>query len=205
MIEYLRGTLLKKDGGHVVVDVGGVGYGVDVTLPTLAGLPEVGQSAELHTYFHVAEQLMRLYGFGSEAERDVFEVLISTSGIGPKTAIGILSAIEIGDFARAVLRNELSTLMRIPGVGKKTAERLVVELRDKMKSFAATVGEVGPRPDARDGIPAPSGPLATAIAGLVALGCKPVVAERAIQRATEVLGPEASTEDLVREGLKHRN
>jgi Holliday junction DNA helicase RuvA len=205
MIEYLRGILLVKEPDHIVVDAGGVGYGVDVPRSTSKVLPEAGEEVALHIHFHFTEQAMRLFGFFTPQERDIFEVFISISGIGPKTALGILSSIDAGPFAQAILREDYATLTRLPGVGKKTAERLVVELRDKILPFAesqgATVGGAGAEAR-KPGLFPPA--LAEAIAALEALGCKPVVAERAAQKAWELLGTEAPVEDLVREGLKHR-
>ena len=205
MIEYLQGILLRNDGGHVVVDVGGVGYGLDVPLTTSAALPPPGEKIELHVYLYLQEQVLRLYGFLTEQERDVFEVFLGTSGIGPKTALGILSSIEISEFASALLREEISTLTRIPGIGKKTAERLIVELRDKMKLFIGTTAHGAAGSASASSAKASHSPaVRESVAALEALGCKPPVAERAVQRALEVFGPAAQTEDLVREALKHR-
>ena len=142
MIEYLRGILLVKEPDHVVVDAGGVGYGVDVPRSTSSVLPEAGGEVALHIHFHFNEQAMRLFGFFTPQERDIFEVFISISGIGPKTALGILSSIDAADFAQAILREDYTKLTKLPGVGKKTAERLVVELRDKILPFAQAQGVV---------------------------------------------------------------
>lgn len=187
-----------------MLDVNGVGYGLDVPTSTTASLPEQGQPAELFCHLYVQEQVLRLYGFFTEEERDVFEVFIGTSGIGPKTALSILSSIEIGAFARAILREDIRTLTTLPGIGKKTAERLVLELREKVAAFAdstdrkggvvAEVSPAGVRADA----------MREAMEALEALGCKPIVASRAVQKAFELLGPDATIEDLIREGLKHR-
>lgn len=209
MIKFLRGRVLARDGAHVVLDCGGVGYGVDVPLTTLARLPGEGAEAGLHIHFHMNEQVVRLYGFATAAERDTFEVLLGASGIGPKTALAILSATDIRDFARAVVFNEISVLTRIPGIGKKTAERLVVELRDRLKPFADVSAGGGPAAGASArgaaGTPAaPEGPVALTTAALVELGCKPAVAERAALKAADLLGMDAPLEHLVREALKHR-
>lgn len=198
MIEYLRGRLLRNESGHIVVDVNGVGYGLDV--PTyVMQLPEVGGEVELFVFLYVQEQILRLYGFLTEEERDVFEVFLGTSGIGPKTAIGILSTIEIGQFARAIVQNDLRTLTQIPGIGKKTAERLVVELREKVTAFASSerTSPLIPRHAA--------GNVQETIEALTALGCKPLVAERAAAKAAEILGSAADTAELIREALKHRH
>jgi Holliday junction DNA helicase RuvA len=198
MIEYLSGTLQFKEPPHVVVDVGGVGYGLDVPLSTYERLPEAGRPVELHVYFYLREDQVQLFGFLTAEERSVFEIFINTSGIGPKTALGILSATPIGEFARAVLENDLAALMRIPGVGRKTAERLVVELRDKMKAFLVGM-------EARGAVLERSSPsMGDAVAALAQLGTRPAVAAAAVARAAKILGEDAPSEDLVREALKHR-
>jgi len=199
LIEYLRGTLLSKTPDHVVVDVGGVGYGADVPHTTSATLGEEGGPVEL-------------FGFATSAEREIFMTFISISGIGPRTALGILSAIDAGAFAVAVVREDYATLTKLPGVGKKTAERLVVELRDKLKVFAASAREGGGADGGAGGASGASGlgdasapkALRETVAALVTLGCRLAVAERAAQRAFEILGEDAQVPDLVREGLKHR-
>jgi Holliday junction DNA helicase RuvA len=198
MIEYLSGVLRVREPQHVVVDVGGVGYGLDVPMSTYERLPEAGRPVELHTYFHVREDQVQLFGFLTPEERSVFEIFINTSGIGPKTALGILSATPIGEFARAVLENDLAALMRIPGVGRKTAERLVVELRDKMKAFMVGMEARGVA------LERPSRAMEDAIAALTQLGTRPAVAAAAVAKAARILGEEAASEDLVREALKHR-
>lgn len=207
MIEYLRGTLLQKADGHAVIDVAGVGYGLEITAAASAALPRAGEPAELHTYLYVQEGVLRLYGFASRDERSLFEVFLAANGIGPKTAVAILSSIEVAAFATAILQGDLKTLTRIPGIGKKTAERLAVDLRDRMKEYASAPS-INSRA-AGDGSPSASPYIAgaairEAVEALEALGCKPLVAERAVQKAVEVLGGEAPVPELVREGLKHR-
>lgn len=212
MIEYLRGTLMSKSPDHVVVDVGGVGYGADVPRTTSATLGEEGSAVELFIHFHFTDQAMRLFGFATAAEREIFMTFISISGIGPRTALGILSAIDAGAFAVAVVREDYATLTKLPGVGKKTAERLVVELRDKLKVFAAAAREAGGGEGGAEGAEGTSHlgnasapkALRETVAALVTLGCRLAVAERAAQRAFEILGEDAQVPDLVREGLKHR-
>jgi len=198
MIEYLSGILRFKEPQHIVVDVQGVGYGLDVPLSTYDRLPEIGEPVSLHTYFFVREDQMQLFGFLTPEEQGVFEIFINTSGIGPKTSLGILSSIPIGEFARAVMENDLAALMRIPGVGRKTAERLVVELRDKMKAFMLGIEARGGQLETHT----PS--MEDAIAAMVQLGTRPAVAARAVARAAENLGENAPSEDILREALKHR-
>lgn len=213
MIEYLRGTIIAKEPGHAILNVNGVGYGLEITEGAYRHLGGVGDDGDLHTYLYVQEAVLRLYGFASRQEREVFEIFLNTSGIGPRTAVAILSNIEMPTFARAVLQGDLKTLTRIPGIGKKTAERLSVELKDKLKSMSFTT-EAGSSGASADG-EAPEGAetagtgLITsdrveAVEALIALGCKPLVAERAIQTAVGIIGEGATTAELVREGLKHR-
>lgn len=198
MIEWLSGILRFKEPNHIVVDVQGVGYGMDVPASTFERLPEVGSPVELHTYYYVREDETALFGFLTPEERTVFEIFINTSGIGPKTSLGILSSVPIGEFARAVMENDLAALMKVRGVGRKTAERLIVELRDKMKSFMLGLESRGTPPEK------PSPEAEDAIAALVQLGTRPAVAARAVRRAVEILGDKASGEALLREALKHR-
>lgn len=206
MIEYLRGILISKSPGRAILDVNGVGYGLETTAGADLICGTLGTEIELHTYLYVQEAIMRLYGFASRQERELFEIFLSTSGIGPRTAIAILSNMEMAAFARAILQNDLKTLTRIPGIGKKTAERMAVELKSKLQHMVFDAAE----PDA-SGTPAAAGPggLMTdqkheAIEAMIALGCKPLVAERAIATAAEMLPAGATTAELVREGLKHR-
>lgn len=207
MIEYLRGVLLGKSTETAVVDVQGVGYGCLLTRKAHQTLPEIGGPVELHVYLYVQEGVLRLYGFASRSEREIFEVFINTSGIGPKTALAILSNIEPQDFAAAILRNDLTKMTKVPGIGKKTAERLVVELKDKLPNLVSS------HADASDPL-SPATPLESmldaneamreAMSALESLGCKPVVAERAVRIARQNLGEDASSASLVKEGLKHR-
>jgi len=198
VIEYLSGILQFKESTHIVVDVQGVGYGLDVPASTYERLPEVGRPVQLYTYFYLQENAVQLFGFATAEEQAVFEIFINTSGIGPKTSLGILSSIPIGDFARAVMENDLRALMQIPGVGRKTAERLVVELRDKMKAFLLGIEARGAQLEKR------SPTMEDAIEALVQLGSRPNVAARAVAEAARILGDNAPGEDLVREALKHR-
>lgn len=212
MIEYLRGTIIAKEPGHAILNVNGVGYGLEITEGAYRHLGGVGDDGDLHTYLYVQEAVLRLYGFASRQEREVFEIFLNTSGIGPRTAVAILSNIEMPTFARAVLQGDLKTLTRIPGIGKKTAERLSVELKDKLKSMSftaesrATGSDEGEAPEGAEtaGTGLVTSDRVEAVEALIALGCKPLVAERAIQTAAGVLGEGATTAELVREGLKHR-
>src|ERR1700735_4428002 len=132
MIAHLRGTLLTKHPNQVVVETAGVGYEVNISVPTFSELPANGSEVALHIHTHVREDLIALYGFLRSAEKHLFEKLITVSGIGPKLAITILSGMAADEMAAAIRGNDVARLTRIPGIGKKTAERMVLELRDKL-------------------------------------------------------------------------
>src|SRR5271156_4825896 len=136
MIAHLRGRLLSKHPNQAVVETGGVGYDVTITVPTFSDLPALGSEVALHIHTHVREDLIALYGFLRPAEKQLFEKLITVSGIGPKLAVTILSGMVADDLARAIRGNDVARLTRIPGIGKKTAERMVLELRDKLPEGA---------------------------------------------------------------------
>lgn len=196
MIAQLTGTLAFKSGTDIVIDCGGVGYAVSVPLSTAERLPSVGERATVLTILAVREDAMQLFGFFTASERDAFRVITNISGIGGRTALGILSAVPLAEFRNAILRNDLISLQRLPGIGKKTAERLVIELRDKM---------VGLVPDAEAGstLP-PSTHTDEALAALQSLGFSRTAAEKAI-KAVLAADPTAaaSSETLIRTALRH--
>jgi holliday junction DNA helicase RuvA len=132
MIAHLRGKLLAKHPNQIVVETAGVGYEVNITVPTFSDLPAAGSEVALHIYTHVREDLLALYGFSQPAEKQLFEKLMTVSGIGAKLAITILSGMAAAELAGAIRGNDLARLTKIPGIGKKTAERMVLELRDKL-------------------------------------------------------------------------
>ena len=132
MIALLRGILLEKHPNQVIVEAGGVGYDITIPIPTFARLPEIGSEVRLRIHTHVREDALSLFGFLTQDEKILFEKLIGVSGIGPKLAVTVLSGIETGELMNAIRQGNLETLIRIPGVGKKTAERMVLELRDKL-------------------------------------------------------------------------
>jgi Holliday junction DNA helicase RuvA len=175
MIAQLRGTLADKRPNQVVVDVGGVGYLVHIPLSTFYALGELHAEVALLTHLHVREDAMALYGFLTAHEKHVFELLISASGVGPVLALKILSGMNIDDLVPAVRAGDLARLTRIPGVGRKTAERIVVELRDKLAGMEAR-GET-PRPITASGI------AADVISALLNLGYERRAAEQAVERA----------------------
>jgi Holliday junction DNA helicase RuvA len=136
MIAHLRGKLARKDPARVVVDVNGVGYEVFVPLTTFTALPETGSEVSIDVHTHVREDMIALYGFSTRRERMIFEKLMTISGIGPKLAVTILSGGSVEDLVTAIKRSDLARLTAIPGVGKKTAERIILELKDKLQDFA---------------------------------------------------------------------
>ena len=140
MIARLEGELLDKQAPCVLIDVNGVGYEVNVSLNTLVSLPEIGANLALLTHFVVREDAQTLYGFISSRERELFRALIKVNGVGPKMALGILSGMTVDEFSTAVFSEDIGLLVKLPGVGKKTAERLVIEMRDIIDSVGLTSG-----------------------------------------------------------------
>ena len=137
MIAHLRGKLISKHPNEAIVEAGGVGYAVNISIPTFSGLPSLGSEVSLFIYTHVREDALALYGFLRSEDKQLFEKLLSVSGIGPKLAITILSGMQADAMVASIKGNNVAALTRIPGIGKKTAERMVLELRDKLDSFAA--------------------------------------------------------------------
>lgn len=193
MIAHLRGKLIEKGLQRVVVDVGGVGYLVHLSAQTLAELPAVGGDVELRCHTHVREDALQIYGFSGEREQDAFELLILVSGIGPKLALTILSGMSVGDLIGAIAGADLRKLQTIPGVGKKTAERMVVELRER----CAKLG-LAPAPGRPVGGAASAGP--DVVEALVNLGYKRSAAEKAVDRVLEG-GGAPTAEQLLRAAL----
>jgi Holliday junction DNA helicase RuvA len=193
VIAHLRGRLLRKDTQEAVVDVGGVGYRVTIPLSTFYRLGADGDEVSLLTYTHVREDALALYGFLTGREQALFERLIAVSGVGPKLAVNILSGIEAPELVDALRTSDVARLTRIPGVGKKTAERLVLELKDKMQGLTAA-------PDT-PAAPAPGSPKDDLLSALVHLGYSRPEAERAADRALREDGS-GKFEDLLRRTLR---
>jgi Holliday junction DNA helicase RuvA len=196
MIASLRGTLTGKDGGLCVVEAGGVGYSVQVSTHTAATLPDVDAPVFLHTHQVVREDALMLFGFADLGERRFFELLITVSGIGPKVALAVLSGLRPQALARAIREEKLASLIAIPGVGRKTAERMVVELRDKLDVLALTSGAEPASP----GVLPRAERFQDAIAALVRLGYSGPQAQDAVRHVAED-GETLSLEDLVRRAL----
>jgi holliday junction DNA helicase RuvA len=190
MIAHLRGRILHKYPDHVVVEAAGVGYQVAITVSTFSDLPAEGSETQLHVHTHVREDTLALYGFLRSSEKQLFERLISVSGIGPKLAMTALSGMAADSLIAALRGNDLPALTRIPGVGKKTAERMVLELRDKLQGFASSAAA-----------PAASQMDEDVISALVNLGYQRPAAEQALKRATPIAGKNPSFEQLFRQAM----
>ena len=193
MIARLEGVLAEKAPEQVVLDVHGVGYEVRVPLSTFFELPDEGKTLRLHIHTHVREDALQLYGFGTETERTLFKLLIATSGVGPKLALAILSGLPAAKLVAALRAGDLAALTGVPGVGKKTAERIAIDLREKAHAL-----DVGARPERA---PAPDG-AAAAESALCNLGYARPQAERAVRRALELVPEGAGLETLIKEALR---
>ncbi|AFN73985.1 holliday junction DNA helicase ruva [Melioribacter roseus P3M-2] len=188
MIGYLRGKIVSVKPTRLILDVNGVGYALNISIATYEKISD-SKEAELHTYLVVKDDALDLYGFYNEEEKEMFELLIGVSGVGPKTALGILSGIRAGEIKRAIITGDVSKIVSAPGIGRKTAERLILELKDKIK----TVGE----PEQAAGLSDISG---DAIAALVNLGYNQKTAEKAVRAALDK-NPSIALEDLIKEAL----
>lgn len=198
MIGRLHGTIIEKQPPEMVIDVQGVGYEVLLPMTSFYSLPQVGETTTIFTHLVVREDAHLLFGFAQKQDRTLFRELIKTNGVGPKLALAILSAMSVAQFANAVESEELAKLTKIPGIGRKTAERLLVELKGKFKGMAQTdffeehhhdtivaTHEADPTDEARD--------------ALIALGYKPADAEKMIKKVNKA---GATSEQLIREALK---
>jgi len=202
MIGRLQGILLAKDEGEVLLDVSGVGYEIEVTLSTYAQLPERGHATVLYTHFVVREDAQHLYGFYDLQDRTLFRLLIKVNGVGPKLALAILSGMNSSQFVACVARNDVNALVKLPGIGRKTAERLVIELRDRLDSWE--LAGAAPAQSAAAKVAAPDA-LQEAEAALLSLGYRPQEASRAVMNAVSQLeqgAVEPATETIIRAALK---
>lgn len=200
MIGRLRGTLLEKQAPHLLVDVQGVGYELQAPMTTFYRLPALGQEVTLHTHLSISENLHQLFGFADARDRLLFRTLIKVNGVGPKLAVAILSGMESDDIARCVRDNNVKALTKVPGIGQKTAERLVIELRDRLSNWDAHHNDLL----APGGFQlAENGPdqLGEAETALIALGYKPTEASKMIAAAVKQK-PDAKSEDLIRMALR---
>jgi len=201
MIAHLSGTLLSKQATSVILDVAGVGYEVSIPLSTFYELEDPGSSVQLRIYTHVREDALQLYGFKTARERELFLRLISVSGIGPKLGITLLSGMSADEMITSIRNNNLAKLTLIPGVGRKTAERLVMELRDKVASLSTGVDEdLGARSDAA-AVPTEDSMRADALSALLNLGYQRNAAEKAVTASLSEDG-EVSLESILRSSLR---
>ncbi len=191
MIARLEGVLREKGPELIVLDVGGVGYGVRVPLSTFLELPDEGKTVSVRVHTHVRQDALHLYGFRTDAERTAFRLLLGISGVGPRLALAILSGIPVARLSAAVRDGDTAALRSVPGVGNKTAQRIMVELKDK----------VGPLEAPEDGAPREDAEEAT-VSALLNLGYPRSQAERVVRAALERLPRSPTLEDLVREALR---
>jgi holliday junction DNA helicase RuvA len=198
MIGRIRGILVHKQAPLILVEVGGVGYELQVPMTTLFQLPALGEEVSLVTHFVVREDAQLLYGFAEEADRSLFRQLIKVSGVGPKLALTILSGMDSRSFARCVQRDDISSLVALPGVGKKTAERLLVEMRDKLKDTLPQLDTADI--EAGEGLAPPADIVLDAEGALVTLGYKPQEASRMVAAVND--DSVVSSEELIRRALK---
>jgi Holliday junction DNA helicase RuvA len=191
LIGRVQGTILEKSPQHVVVDVHGLGYEIDIPLTTYFELGDTGAAIVLFTHLVVREDAQLLFGFATAAERELFRLLIKVNGVGPKLAVAILSGVDAHSFARCIQNSDVKTLTSLPGVGKKTAERLIIELRDRLPNLPQAGAVVQRVVDDF---------MSDAETALIGLGYKPQEAARAL---AQVEDPSASVEMLIRQALKN--
>ena len=204
MIGRLRGVLLEKQPPEVLLDVSGAGYEIQLPMSSFYSLPEVGQEAIIYTHFVVREDAQLLYGFADKHERAMFRELIKVNGVGPKLALAILSGMSANQFVQCIHNDAVTTLVKLPGVGKKTAERLLVEMKDRLKNWSAAdllTGEPDQSASANDleNTFISGNAKEEAISALVALGYKPALAEKSIK---QVYQAGMDCEALIRCSLK---
>ena len=196
MIGFLRGKLSAKHPPQLLVDVGGVGYEVEAPMSTFYGLPPVGADVNLFTHLVVREDAHVLFGFGSERERRLFRELIKVSNVGPKLALALLSGMTVESFLQCIEAQDADTLVKIPGVGRKTAERLIIEMKDRIKHFTGLEAVL---PIAEGPVNSANGAQSEAFSALVALGYKPAE----VTRLLKSVDPSAkTTEELIRGALQ---
>ena len=202
MISYVRGELAAVEADKAVVDAGGIGYGIFMSQQSLGLLPPVGSEVKIYTYLNVREDMMQLFGFLTREDLEIFRLVIGVSGIGPKGGLNILSCLSSYDFRFAVMAVDVKAILVAPGIGKKTAEKLILELKDKLKiedvleQAAHGAGAYGEAPDASSD----SGMEAEAVQGLVALGYGSAESMRAVKKTSAEC---ATVEEILKEALKY--
>jgi Holliday junction DNA helicase RuvA len=196
MISSVDGVVVEKSESRVVLDVGGIGIEINVPAPTIEALGGIGDKVRIHTYLHVREDVLQLFGFPSEFDRSIFRLLIGVSGVGPKVALSILSAGSATELVRMIHEEDVKALVRLPGIGKKTAERIVLELKDKLPpDMLIRRKKEGPVP--------PADLLDEAVEALVSLGMSRTAAQKALERIPSWKdSTDHSVENIVRMALK---
>ena len=195
MIGFLKGRLAVKQPPMLLVDVNGVGYELEAPMSTFYGLPATGELVALFTHLVVREDAHILFGFGTDSERRLFRSLLKISGVGPKIALGILSGASVEDFLRTIEAEDVTMLTRIPGIGRKTAERVIIEMRDNVQKLSAATSSGA----SAAGLGAAPTPQSEAFSALIALGYKPPEVTRLLKSADE---PGLSTTEIIRRALK---
>lgn len=197
MIGLLRGIILEKQPPQLVLDVNGVGYEIDAPMNTFYHLPDIGQEVTLYTHFIVREDAHQLYGFCAREDRALFRTLLKVNGVGPRLALTILSSIDPSEFVRCIMHNDTDSLVRLPGVGKKTAERLIIEMRDKVSNLhqSALPEMTMSNKTTRN----QSQATQDAVSALIALGYKPQEASRAVSK---VDNGDMTSEEVIRRALQ---
>lgn len=200
MITFLRGKLIDKRPTVAILDVNGIGYQVHIPASSFEKLPAPGSTAHLHTVLHVREDAMQLFGFSTTAERSVFETMLAVSGVGPKLALAALSAMSPAELRDSVVSGDTALLTRIPGVGRKTAERMIVELRDRMATLPDVGGAAGVAGVTED----QSSARGDALAALVSLGFNRAAAEKALRKALKSNPGLTTPEEMIRLALREQ-
>ena len=198
MIAYLEGKLIEKNPTHLILEVNGVGYLVNIPVSTYSNLGEAGGMVKVLTYQHVREDELKLYGFSTKPEKELFELLISVNGVGPRLALSILSCVSVNQFQRSVLQEDLDVLTTIAGVGKKKAQRLIVELKEKLSKV-----DLGEKVDlsAKEIVSIPA--QDEAISALVSLGYTKLEAKKALERVIKDIDEILPVEELIKRALKY--
>ena len=196
MISQLRGIILEKQPPLLLLEVNNIGYEIDAPMSTFYRLPEVGESILLFTHFVVREDAHHLYGFYSREERTLFRTLLKVNGVGPRLGLTILSSMDPQEFVYSIVNNNIANLVKLPGVGKKTAERLVIEMRDKLGQSSLASDALHPP---QISLPNTNQVIQDAISALIALGYKPQEASRAISKVED---KQLSSEEIIRRALR---
>lgn len=200
MIAYIRGKVVDVSESKAIVDVHDIGYQVFITSRDAQAMPSIGETVKLHTFFNVKEDAMQLFGFLSKDDMEVFKLLLNVNGVGPKAALGVLSAMSADDLRFAVLAGDAKTISKAPGIGNKTAQKMILELKDKMSLEDAFEKRLENSADASAGV-GMNDAKSEAVQALVALGYSNADALKAVQRAD--ISEEMSTEDILKAALKN--